>query len=77
MLTGAHETWRIRVGDYRVLYEIGDDTLIVLVVRVGHRREIYRGRRVSESAAVYDERTEAVAVRGGRSWTREALANDG
>jgi hypothetical protein len=76
MLTGAHQTWRIRVGDYRVLYEIGDDTLTVLVVRVGHRREIYRGRRVSESVGVYDGPANVAAVHGGRSWTREALAND-
>lgn len=33
---------RIRVGDYRVLYRIKDDVLIVLVVEIGHRREIYR-----------------------------------
>ena len=35
--------WRIRVGDYRVLYEIHDDRLLVLVIRVAHRREAYRG----------------------------------
>jgi mRNA interferase RelE/StbE len=35
-------TWRIRVGDYRVVYEIQDDVLIVLVVRVAHRKEAYR-----------------------------------
>jgi mRNA interferase RelE/StbE len=34
--------WRIRVGVYRVLYEIQDAALRVLVVRVGHRREVYR-----------------------------------
>lgn len=33
---------RIRVGDYRVLYELLDETLVVLVVRVAHRREVYR-----------------------------------
>jgi len=33
---------RVRVRDYRVVYEIRDDVLLVLVVRVGHRREIYR-----------------------------------
>lgn len=36
------ELWRIRVGDYRIVYSIEDAQLIVLVVRVGHRREIYR-----------------------------------
>ena len=34
--------WRYRVGDYRVIAQIQDDRLVVLVVRVGHRREIYR-----------------------------------
>lgn len=34
--------WRIRVGSYRVIYEIHDDKLLILVVAVGHRREIYR-----------------------------------
>lgn len=36
------ELYRIRVGDYRVIYEIRDDALLVLVVKIGHRREIYR-----------------------------------
>lgn len=38
----GRDAWRIRVGDYRVLYEIHDDWLLILVVNVGHRREIYR-----------------------------------
>ena len=42
-LTGAENLWRIRVGDYRIVYTIEDDRLIVLVVKVGHRREICRG----------------------------------
>lgn len=33
---------RIRVGDYRVIYEVQDAALVVEVVRVGHRREVYR-----------------------------------
>ncbi|WP_462330376.1 type II toxin-antitoxin system RelE family toxin [Thiohalocapsa halophila] len=40
-LTGR-DAYRMRVGDYRVLYEIEDQQLVVLVVDVGHRREIYR-----------------------------------
>jgi mRNA interferase RelE/StbE len=40
----APEVWRIRVGDYRVLYQIRGDVLLVFVVKVGHRREVYRGR---------------------------------
>jgi len=35
---------RLRVGDYRVVYELRDDMLVVLVVRVAHRREAYRRR---------------------------------
>lgn len=34
--------WRYRVGDYRVLCRIRDDVMVVLVVEVGHRREVYR-----------------------------------
>ena len=33
--------WRIRIGDWRVIYQIDDERLIVLVLRVGHRREDY------------------------------------
>ena len=39
-LSGSEE-YRIRVGDYRVLYEIEDAVLRILVVRVGHRRDVY------------------------------------
>jgi mRNA interferase RelE/StbE len=41
-LTNSDETYRIRVGNYRVLYEIKDDLLIIKVIRVGHRKEVYR-----------------------------------
>jgi mRNA interferase RelE/StbE len=41
-LAGALEGWRIRVGDYRILYQIDDDAQTVTVVRVKHRREAYR-----------------------------------
>jgi len=34
--------WRIRVGSYRVIYEIHDDRLLVLVITVGHRKDAYR-----------------------------------
>ena len=44
-LKGEHRGLRrVRVGDYRIVYEVLDDALVVLVVRVGHRREIYRRR---------------------------------
>jgi mRNA interferase RelE/StbE len=34
--------WRIRIGDYRVIYEIDDPARQVLVIKVGHRREVYQ-----------------------------------
>jgi len=40
MLTGD-DKYRIRQGDYRILYRIEDDRLMVCVVKVGHRREVY------------------------------------
>ena len=41
-LTGSRDQWRVRVGDYRILYEITDKAREVHVFAVGHRREIYR-----------------------------------
>lgn len=38
----GEEKYRVRQGDYRILYEIVDDTLVVTVIRVGHRRDVYR-----------------------------------
>lgn len=38
----AQERYRIRQGSYRILYEISDQEVIVTVVKVGHRREVYR-----------------------------------
>jgi mRNA interferase RelE/StbE len=41
-LSGAEDIYRIRIGEYRVLYEVRDALLIVLVLRVRHRRDAYR-----------------------------------
>jgi mRNA interferase RelE/StbE len=41
-LSGYADRYRLRVGDYRVIYEIAGEQLIILVVGVGHRREAYR-----------------------------------
>lgn len=41
-LSGIDNLYRLRVGEYRIVYEIQDAVLLVLVVAVGHRREIYR-----------------------------------
>ena len=41
-LSGGGSRWRIRTGDYRILYEIDDESRLVKVYRVAHRREVYR-----------------------------------
>lgn len=41
-LQGGEGELRIRIGDYRVVYDVVDDELVVLILRVGHRREVYR-----------------------------------
>ena len=38
----GREAWRIRVGDYRIIYEVNGEKLIILIIKVGHRREIYK-----------------------------------
>lgn len=38
----AREGWRIQVGDYRVIYEIDDKAKKVVILHVGHRRDVYR-----------------------------------
>jgi mRNA interferase RelE/StbE len=40
-LAGCDNAWRLRVGDYRVLYEVFDEQVLVTVVRVAHRRAVY------------------------------------
>ncbi|MBI3761513.1 MAG: type II toxin-antitoxin system RelE/ParE family toxin [Chloroflexi bacterium] len=41
-LSGAKERWRIRVGDYRIIFTIDDDAKRVTVIRIAHRRDVYR-----------------------------------
>ena len=41
-LTDSDDSYRLRVGDYRVVYKIADNVLVVFVIRVGHRKEVYR-----------------------------------
>ena len=38
----SDEKYRLRVGDYRILYSIEDDKLIIFVVKVGHRKSVYQ-----------------------------------
>jgi mRNA interferase RelE/StbE len=42
-LKGTEDLYRLRVGDYRIIYAIQDDELLVIVVNAGHRKDIYRG----------------------------------
>lgn len=41
-LEGAADLWRVRVGDYCIIYQIEDGRLLILVIRIGHRRDVYR-----------------------------------
>lgn len=41
-LAGLKGLYRVREGDYRIVYQVQDEVLLVLVVGVGHRREVYR-----------------------------------
>jgi len=41
-LSGEESVFRVRVGSFRILYEVNDGELVVLVVSVGHRRDIYQ-----------------------------------
>lgn len=41
-LQGSDDLWRIRIGDYRVIYQIHDRQLLVIIVTIGHRGDIYR-----------------------------------
>lgn len=41
-IVGSENTFRIRQGDFRVVYQIEDDVLVILIVKVGHRREVYK-----------------------------------
>ncbi len=39
----SEELYRIRVGDYRIIYTVKDGELLILVLTIGHRRDVYRG----------------------------------
>jgi mRNA interferase RelE/StbE len=43
-LVGGQAEWRVRTGDYRIVYQLHDRVLLVLVVAVGHRRDVYQTR---------------------------------
>ncbi|QNJ57934.1 RelE-like toxin [Gordonia phage Hitter] len=41
-LSGSTDSYRIRIGNYRVVYTIDDGELVIVVVRIAHRKEVYR-----------------------------------
>jgi mRNA interferase RelE/StbE len=41
-MAGEAHAYRVRVGDYRIVYDVFDDRLVIQVVRIGHRRDVYR-----------------------------------
>ncbi len=41
-IKGGENLYRVRAGDYRILYEVHDNALTILVIRIGHRKEIYQ-----------------------------------
>lgn len=41
-LKGAQALYRIRIGDYRIVYDIRADILLILVIKIGHRSDVYR-----------------------------------
>ncbi|MCD4823547.1 MAG: type II toxin-antitoxin system RelE/ParE family toxin [Phycisphaerae bacterium] len=41
-LTGTEDAYRVRVGDYRIVYQIVDAAVVVYIIRIGHRKDIYR-----------------------------------
>ncbi|MBM7808316.1 mRNA interferase RelE/StbE [Geodermatophilus bullaregiensis] len=43
-LVGGAGEWRVRTGDFRIVYDIRDRELLVLVVKIGHRRDVYERR---------------------------------
>src|SRR4030095_12856388 len=65
-LAGRIDRYRVRAaGAYRVVYEIDDGSLIVVVIRVGHRREVYRGLWVGKSELASGDARGGEAVRQG------------
>lgn len=41
-LKGEERSYRIRIGDYRVVYDVLQDVVVVLILRIGHRKDVYR-----------------------------------
>jgi mRNA interferase RelE/StbE len=48
-LKGQANTYRLRVGKYRILYDVYDRVLWVMILKVGHRKEVYRGEMIGKA----------------------------
>ena len=68
-LKGEDDQYRIRVGPYRIIYTIRDDRLIVLVLRIGHRRDVYRKKGAAPIPSIL--------TRPGRALGRRELVSPG
>ena len=42
-LVGTEQTYRVRVGDYRIVYDVLSSMLVIEIIRVGHRKDVYNG----------------------------------
>jgi mRNA interferase RelE/StbE len=68
-LLGVHGLWRIRVGDYRVLYTIDNVTFVVWILKLRHRREVYANASYFKCTAVSDSFALAAPVLRGFATT--------
>lgn len=41
-IIGSEHTYRLRTGDYRILYSVYDDYLVIEIIRIGHRKDVYK-----------------------------------
>lgn len=41
-MKGNNPFYKVRIGDYRIVYEIQDEVLLILIIKIGHRKDIYR-----------------------------------
>ncbi len=41
-IAGTQDVWRIRVGSYRILYSVDNDRVVVIILKIGHRKDVYR-----------------------------------
>ena len=67
-LEDSNSLYRVRLGDYRIIYEIQDTQLLVVVVKVGHRSDVYRWRKLIEPRGGNPQRE--VIFHPSQGWTK-------